>query len=99
MLRRHWRKRNSRRAKRRKPQRAAQPWVPRQSSQACCSAWPEPWVALGSEPRHARVLTPVHGPEYDTHATTYVTHHSYEPTVATYHTTDQGTAAVPTSVH
>lgn len=49
--------------------------------------------------RHARVLTPVHEPEYDTHATTYVTHHTYEPTIATHHTTDQGTAAVPTSVH
>jgi hypothetical protein len=50
MLRRHWRKRNSRRPRRQKLQRATQPWVPRQSSQACCSAWPVPWVALGSEP-------------------------------------------------
>jgi hypothetical protein len=49
--------------------------------------------------RHARVLTPVHEPEHETHTTTYVTHHSYEPTIETHHTTDQRTAAVPTSVH
>src|SRR5271166_6074848 len=32
--------------------------------------------------RHTRVLTPVHEPEYDTHTTTYVTHHVSEPQVA-----------------
>ena len=35
--------------------------------------------------RHARVLTP-HEPEYDTHTTTTVTHHAYEPAVTTDHT-------------
>jgi hypothetical protein len=49
--------------------------------------------------RHARVLTPVHEPEHDTHTITYVTYHSYEPTIGTHHTTDRGTDAVPTSVH
>jgi hypothetical protein len=34
--------------------------------------------------RHARVLTP-HEPEYDTHTTTTVTHHAYEPVVTTDH--------------
>jgi hypothetical protein len=29
--------------------------------------------------RHARVLTPVHEPAYDTHTTTYVTQAAYEP--------------------
>jgi hypothetical protein len=31
--------------------------------------------------RHARVLTPIHEPEYDTHTTTTVTHAPYEPPV------------------
>jgi len=46
--------------------------------------------------RHARVLTP-HEPEYDTHATTTVTHHAYQPVTATHHT-DYDPAATPTSV-
>jgi hypothetical protein len=37
--------------------------------------------------RHVRVLHPAHEPAYDTHTTTYVTHHTYDPVHA------------PTSVH
>lgn len=48
--------------------------------------------------RHARVLTPIHEPEYDTHTTTYVTHHAYEPTTAIHHATDPLTPAAPSSV-
>ncbi|MBV9318458.1 MAG: DUF2795 domain-containing protein [Mycobacterium sp.] len=46
--------------------------------------------------RHARVLTP-HEPEYDTHTTTTVTHHAYEPTVTT-HAVHEPVAAGPTTV-
>jgi Protein of unknown function (DUF2795) len=49
--------------------------------------------------RHARVLTPVvHEPEYETRTTTYVTHHTPEPTNAIHHTTESPTAAAPSSV-
>jgi len=48
--------------------------------------------------RHARVLTP-HEPEYDTHTTTTVTHHAYEPVATTRYTTyEPVTAAAPTTV-
>ena len=55
--------------------------------------------------RHARVLTP-HEPEYDTHTTTTVTHHAYEPAATTHHTTYEPAAttryepaaAAPTTV-
>ena len=47
--------------------------------------------------RHARVLTP-HEPEYDTHTTTTVTHHAYEPVAATHYTAHEPVAAAPTSV-
>src|SRR6516225_3302194 len=48
--------------------------------------------------RHARVLTP-HEPEYDTHTTTTVTHHAYEPVVTTGHTVvHEPLAAGPTTV-
>jgi Protein of unknown function (DUF2795) len=43
--------------------------------------------------RHARVLTPIHEPEYDTHTTTYVTHLSEPPVTRT---TSQ---VAPESVH
>jgi Protein of unknown function (DUF2795) len=47
--------------------------------------------------RHARVLTPIHEPEYDTHTTTTVTHHApYEPPVT--HTA-YVPSVTPTSVH
>ena len=44
--------------------------------------------------RHARVLTP-HEPEYDTHTTTTVTHHAYEPAATTRYTTYEPVAAAP----
>jgi hypothetical protein len=47
--------------------------------------------------RHARVLTP-HEPEYDTHTTTTVTHHAYEPVAATRYTAYEPVATAPTSV-
>jgi hypothetical protein len=47
--------------------------------------------------RHARVLTP-HEPEYDTHTTTTVTHHAYEPVATTRYTTYEPVAAAPTTV-
>src|SRR5208282_2526449 len=43
--------------------------------------------------RHARLLTPIHEPEYDTHTTTTVTHHAYEPVAATHYTTHEPVAA------
>ena len=46
--------------------------------------------------RHARVLTP-HEPEYDTHTTTTVTHHAYEPAVST-HVVHEPVATGPTTV-
>ena len=56
--------------------------------------------------RHARVLTP-HEPEYDTHTTTTVTHHAYEPAATTRYTTYEPAAttryepvaSAPTTVH
>jgi hypothetical protein len=48
--------------------------------------------------RHARVLTPIHEPEYDTHTTTTVTHHAYEPVAPTHHTVHEPLAAAPSSV-
>ena len=47
--------------------------------------------------RHAWVLTP-HEPEYDTHTTTTVTHHTYEPVAATLYTAYEPVVASPTSV-
>ena len=47
--------------------------------------------------RHARLLTP-HEPEYDTHTTTTVTHHAYEPPATTRYTTYEPVAASPTTV-
>jgi hypothetical protein len=47
--------------------------------------------------RHARVLTP-HEPEYDTHTTTTVTHHAYEPVATTRYTDHHPAAASPASV-
>ena len=47
--------------------------------------------------RHARVLTPQE-PEYDTHTTTTVTHHAYEPAAANRYTTYEPVATAPTSV-
>jgi hypothetical protein len=47
--------------------------------------------------RHARVLTP-HEPEYDTHTTTTVTHHAYEPAAAIHHTVHEPPAVSPTAV-
>ncbi len=47
--------------------------------------------------RHARVLTP-HEPEYDTHTTTTVTHHAYEPAAATHHTVHEPLAVSPAAV-
>ena len=47
--------------------------------------------------RHARVLTP-HEPEYDTHTTTTVTHHAYEPVAATHYTTHEPVTASPATV-
>jgi hypothetical protein len=47
--------------------------------------------------RHARVLTP-HEPEYDTHTTTTVTHHAYEPVVATRYTAHEPVVVAPTTV-
>jgi hypothetical protein len=44
--------------------------------------------------RHARMLTP-HEPEYDTHTTTTVTHHAYEPTPATHYTAYETAPASP----
>jgi hypothetical protein len=49
--------------------------------------------------RHARVLTPIHEPEYDTHTTTTVTHHAHEPTAAIHHTVYQPVAVSPVSMH
>ena len=43
------------------------------------------------------MLTP-HEPEYDTHTTTTVTHHAYEPAAATRYTTYEPVATDPTSV-
>jgi hypothetical protein len=43
------------------------------------------------------VLTP-HEPEYDTHTTTTVTHHAYEPVVTTDHAVHEPLAAGPTTV-
>jgi hypothetical protein len=48
--------------------------------------------------RHARVLTPIQEHEYDTHTTTTVTHHAYEPVAATRYTTHEPVAASPTTV-
>jgi uncharacterized protein DUF2795 len=48
--------------------------------------------------RHARVLTPIQEHEYDTHTTTTVTHHTYEPVAATHYTAHEPVAAAPTSV-
>ena len=48
--------------------------------------------------RHARLLTPIHEHEYDTHTTTTVTHHAYEPVAATHYTAYEPVAAAPTSV-
>src|SRR5215813_4242634 len=48
--------------------------------------------------RHARVLTP-HESEYDTHTTTTVTHHAYEPVAATTHyTAHEPVVVAPTTV-
>jgi Protein of unknown function (DUF2795) len=47
--------------------------------------------------RHARVLTP-HESEYDTHTTTTVTHHAYEPVVATRYTAHEPVVVAPTTV-
>jgi hypothetical protein len=48
--------------------------------------------------RHARVLTP-HEAEYDTHTTTTVTHHAYEPVAATTHyTAHEPVVVAPTTV-
>ena len=47
--------------------------------------------------RHARVLTP-HEPEYDTHTTTTVTHHAYEPAATTRYTAYEPVTAAPTTV-
>src|SRR6516165_7911712 len=47
--------------------------------------------------RHARVLTP-HEPEYDTHTTTTVTHHAYEPVVTTHYTAHEPVVASPSTV-
>src|SRR5215469_4819260 len=49
--------------------------------------------------RHARVLTPHHEPEYEAHTTTTVTHHTYEPTVATHHTAYEPLTTSPAGVH
>jgi len=46
--------------------------------------------------RHARILTP-HELEYDTHTTTTVTHHTYEPAVST-HVVHEPVATAPTTV-
>ena len=48
--------------------------------------------------RHARVLTPIQEHEYDTHTTTTVTHHAYDPVAATHYTAYEPAAAAPTSV-
>jgi len=48
--------------------------------------------------RHARVLTPIHEPEYDTHTTTTVTHHAYEPAAATHYTAYEPVTTSPTIV-
>jgi len=48
--------------------------------------------------RHARVLTPIHEPEYDTHTTTTVTHHAYEPVAATRYAAYEPATASPTTV-
>ena len=49
--------------------------------------------------RHARVLTP-HEPEYDTHTTTTVTHHAYQPAATTRYTAyEPVAAAASTTVH
>jgi hypothetical protein len=47
--------------------------------------------------RHARVLTP-HEPEYDTHTTTTVTHHAFEPVVTTPHTVHEPVVVTPSTV-
>jgi hypothetical protein len=48
--------------------------------------------------RHARVLTP-HETEYDTHTTTTVTHHAYEPVAATTHyTAHEPVVVAPTTL-
>jgi hypothetical protein len=43
------------------------------------------------------VLTP-HEPEYDTHTTTTVTHHAYEPVATTHHTVHEPLAVSPAAV-
>ena len=47
--------------------------------------------------RHARILTP-HEPEYDTHTTTTVTHHAYEPVATTHYTAHEPVVVAPTTV-
>jgi hypothetical protein len=47
--------------------------------------------------RHARLLTP-HEPEYDTHTTTTVTHHAYEPVATTHYTAHEPVVVAPTTV-
>jgi hypothetical protein len=49
--------------------------------------------------RHSRLLIPVQEHEYDTHTTTTVTHHAYEPVAATHYTAYEPVTATPTSVH
>jgi Protein of unknown function (DUF2795) len=49
--------------------------------------------------RHARLLTPIQEHEYDTHTTTTVTHHAYEPVAATRYTAYEPVTATPTGVH
>jgi len=46
--------------------------------------------------RHARLLTP-HEPEYDTHTTTTVTHHAYEPVATTRYTAHEPVVVAPTT--
>jgi hypothetical protein len=48
--------------------------------------------------RHARVLTPIQEHEYDTHTTTTVTYHAYEPVAPTRYTTYEPMAVSPASM-
>ena len=48
--------------------------------------------------RHARVLTPHHEPEFEHHTTTTVTHHSYDPTIATRHAAYETLTTKPANV-
>ncbi len=48
--------------------------------------------------RHARLLTPIHEHEYDSHTTTTVTHHVHDPVATTRYTTHEPVAVAPTSV-